>query len=116
MKRWPGFSLLELLAVVLILGVIAAMVLPRVVNTSSVAEEKSCFHNRAAINSMVEQYYVNTGTFPANNLSDIGADLDYFPQGIPVCPVSGDAYRLDPTTHRVVGHTGGGKGPTGHTP
>ena len=38
-------------------------------------------------------------------LSDIGADPNYFPDGLPTCPVSGQPYRLDPTTDRLVGHT-----------
>jgi hypothetical protein len=41
-------------------------------------------------------------------LSDIGADPDYFPDGLPTCPSTGAAYRLDPVTHRVVGHAGVG--------
>jgi len=116
MKRVAAFSLIELLAVVTILGIIAAIILPRVTTTTSVAEEKTCYHNRGQINSLVEQYYMNEGSWPATNLGDIGSDVNYFPQGIPTCPVSGQPYRLDPTTHRVIGHTGGGKGATGHSP
>jgi prepilin-type N-terminal cleavage/methylation domain-containing protein len=103
-----AFSLLELLAVVTILGIIAAMVLPRVVVSNDKTKEATCLHNRGEINMAVEQYYIHTGSWPANDLSDIRADLDYFPSGIPVCPVTGDAYRLDPTTHRILGHSGAG--------
>jgi prepilin-type N-terminal cleavage/methylation domain-containing protein len=103
-----GFSLMELLAVVVILGVIAALVLPRVSSNNDMAKEKTCLHNRAEINIAVEQYYIHTGVWPANNLSDIGADPDYFPDGVPTCPVSGNAYQLDGTLHRVQGHTGPG--------
>jgi general secretion pathway protein G len=99
-----AFSLMELLAVVTILGVIAALVIPRVSSGSDRAKEKSCLQNRAEINISVEAYYMHNGAWPADDLSDIAADADYFPQGIPTCPVSGAAYRLDPTTHRVLGH------------
>jgi prepilin-type N-terminal cleavage/methylation domain-containing protein len=112
MNRWnearPAFSLLELLMVVTILGIIAAMVLPRVVVSTDKTKEATCLHTRGEINVTVERYYLHTGNWPANDLSDIGADQDYFPDGIPVCPVTGQAYRLDPTTHRVVGHAGPG--------
>jgi general secretion pathway protein G len=104
----PAFSLLELLAVVTILGIIAAMVLPRVVVSNDKTKEATCHHSRGQINTAVEQYYIHTGAWPANDLSDIAADLNYFPSGIPTCPVTGEAYRLDPTMHRVVGHTGAG--------
>jgi general secretion pathway protein G len=99
-----AFSLMELLAVVTILGILAAIILPRVVNSSDTAKDKTCFHNRAEINITVESYFMNTGTWPANDLSDIGADPNYFPDGLPICPVSGQPYRLDPTTHRLIGH------------
>ncbi|MGI9455992.1 MAG: hypothetical protein ACR2NU_05485, partial [Aeoliella sp.] len=76
--------------------------------TSATAEQKADEMNRAYINSMVEQYYLNEGAWPANNLSDIGSDNNYFPDGIPNDPVTGLAYSLNATTHRVkVG--GGGK-------
>jgi prepilin-type N-terminal cleavage/methylation domain-containing protein len=107
-KNRPAFSLLELLMVVTILGIIAAMVLPRFVVSTDKTKEATCLHTRGEINVTVERYYLHTGAWPANDLSDIGADPDYFPDGIPVCPVTGQAYRLDPTTHRVVGHDGVG--------
>ena len=103
-----AFSLIELLAVVTILGIIAALIVPRVNLGNDLAKEKTCLHNRSEINITVEQYYLHTGGWPANDLSDVGADTDYFPDGLPACPVSGQAYRLDPTTHRVVGHAGSG--------
>ena len=107
-NRRRAFSLMELLAVVTVLGIIAALVLPRVISSSDTAKEKCCLHNRTEIDITVERYYIHEGTWPADNLSDIGADVDYFPDGLPTCPVSGAAYRLDPTSHRVVGHSGPG--------
>jgi general secretion pathway protein G len=106
--RPAGFSLMELLAVVTILGVIAALIVPRVISGSDLAKEKGCQHNRTEINIAVEQYYIHTGAWPADNLSDIAANANYFPEGLPVCPVSGDPYQLDSTLHRVQGHTGPG--------
>lgn len=100
-KRRRGFSLMELLAVVTILGIIAAIVVPRVSVSSATAREKVHEHNVATINSAVERYYIETGDWPAD-LAEIAADTNYFPDGIPVNPVSGDPYTLDATTHRVV--------------
>ena len=99
---------MELLAVVTILGVIAALVMPRVIGGGDVARHKACLHNRAEINITVERYYLHTDSWPATDLSDIGVNDDYFPDGLPTCPVSGAAYRIDGTTHRVIGHAGSG--------
>jgi len=111
-KGRSAFSLMELLAVVTILGTIAALVLPRVIRGSDVAKEKSCYHNRSEINITVERYYIHTGNWPASDLSDIAADTNFFPDGLPACPLSGAPYRIDGTSHRVIGHTTSGD----HTP
>jgi len=97
-----GFSLLELLAVVTILGIIAAIIVPRVTVSSDTAKQKVRNHHAATINAAVERYYVNTGGWPANDLSDIGADASYFPEGLPVNPSEGGAYTIDGTTRRIV--------------
>jgi general secretion pathway protein G len=100
-RKRAGFSLMELLAVVTILGIIAAIIVPRVAVSSDTAKNKVNSHNKATINSAVERWYIEKGAWPANNLSDIGADTNYFPEGVPVNPTSGAAYSLNATTHRV---------------
>jgi general secretion pathway protein G len=100
-RKRAGFSLMELLAVVTILGIIAAIIVPRVAVSSDTAKTKVNSHNKATINSAVERWYIEKGTWPANNLSDIGADVNYFPDGVPVNPTNGTAYSLNATTHRV---------------
>ncbi len=100
-SKASGFSLLELLAVVTILGIIAAIIIPRVTISSDTAKQRVRDHHKATINAAVERYYIDNNAWPANNLSDIGADVDYFPDGIPTNPVDNTAYSLNATTHRV---------------
>lgn len=100
-SKTSGFSLLELLAVVTILGIIAAIIIPRVSISSDTAKERVSEHHKATINAAVERYYVDNSTWPAADLSDIGADPNYFPDGLPTNPVDGSAYSLNTTTHRV---------------
>jgi prepilin-type N-terminal cleavage/methylation domain-containing protein len=100
-RRRRGFSLLELLAVVTILGIIAAIIVPRVTVSSSTAKTKVRDHHKATINAAVERYYVDNNSWPANDLSDIGVNANYFPDGVPTNPVDGSAYTLNATTHRV---------------
>lgn len=108
-----AFSLMELLAVVTILGVIAAIIVPRVAESGATAKERTCVYNCGHINAAVERYRAATGLWPSVNLSEIDGDVDYFPEGIPRCPVSGNAYTLDVAgdRYRVNGHANGN-----HTP
>jgi len=98
-----AFSLLELLAVVTILGILVSIVLTRIVHSTDVAKEKTCHNNVAQINSALERFAVSTGSF-ATVISDVDT-VDYFPGSIPTCAVDGSAYTLNTTTHRVEGHT-----------
>lgn len=100
-KRRHGFSLLELLAVVTILGIIAVVVIPRITVSAGTAKTNAHSQNKSEINSAVERWYFEKGTWPATNLSDIAADANYFPNGVPTNPVDGSAYTLNATTHRV---------------
>ncbi len=101
-----GFTLIEILAVVVILGILAALVVPRVLASAQTTKINACRQNKAAINTAVERWYFETGTWPLDNLSDIAADVNFFPDGIPVCPVDGTAYAFDPIVgnYRVTGH------------
>ncbi len=100
-----GFTLIEILAVVVILGILAVVVVPRVLTSSATAKTNSCYQNKASINTAVEKYYFDTGGWPSDAMTlDIAADADYFPDGIPVCPVDSTAYALATATHRVTGH------------
>lgn len=109
-----GFSLMELLAVVTILGIIAAIVVPRVSQNSDTAKQSVCDHNCGQLNSAIERYYIDNGVWPSADLNELGAAAGtYFPDGLPLCPVSGAAYWIDLASpdKRVVGHTTGD-----HTP
>ena len=100
-----GFSLLELLIVVVILGVLSAVIVPRFLVSADDAKKNGCKQNIAIINQAVERWYLEKGVWPKNKVWDeIGIDPDYFPDGSPTCPVDGSKYELDGTSHRVKGH------------
>ncbi len=98
--RRRGFSLMELLAVVTILGIIAAIVIPRVTVSADTAKQKVNAHNKATINASIERWYIEKGSWPAG-LKELAADTDYFPEGIPVNPVTGASYTFNDTTKRI---------------
>ena len=105
MNARRAFSLMELTAVVFILGVMAILIVPRLVNHQDSAKKAACYAVQGDIEMQVRLWKRNTGTFPTANLSNIGVDTNYFPSGLPVCPVDGSAYTISTTTGLVIGHT-----------
>ena len=99
-----AFSLLELVAVVAILSVIAMLIIRRVSSHRDDARAAACFVNKGDIEIQVELWLQNSGSLPPSNLSTIGADLNYFPEGLPTCPVDGSSYTIDTATGLVNGH------------
>ena len=92
-KPRNAFSLLELLAVVVILGILAAAIVPRVITSTSDAKDSVHKHNLGEINAAVERYYIEEGSFPAA-LTDLVPD--YLPDGIPEVPTDSTLeYTLD---------------------
>lgn len=72
----------------------------------SFTQKTACRVNAQYINRAVERWYFMEGEWPSPDLNDrFSRDTDYFPNGIPRCPVNGERYRLNPETHRVMGHT-----------
>lgn len=104
-KDNAGFSLVELMAVIAIVGTIAALLIARVAGKQDAADIAACHVYKGDIEVQAELWITNTGSFPAANLANIGADTRYFPEGLPVCPVDGTAYTIDTSTGLVLGHT-----------
>jgi len=99
-----GMSLVEVLVVVLILGALAAIAIPRIASSTTTANQNACDTNIAVINSAIEQYAANNdGVYPVDQAAcdaDVLGDTDYFPDGAPTCPTTG-TYTYNAVTKRV---------------
>lgn len=95
-KHEKGFTLLEILAVLAIMGILAALAVPRFLLSTSTAEEEVCDANKGTISVQVERYYLANDDYP-DATADITGEEDYFPNGAPECPSDG-TYAIDDTT------------------
>jgi prepilin-type N-terminal cleavage/methylation domain-containing protein len=98
-----AFTMLELVVVVVVLGILAILVIPRFIVSAEETKKNACEANTAQINLLVERWYFEKGSWPQPDLSDIGAAPEFFPTGLPKCPVDGRSYMLAPN-QRVTPH------------
>jgi len=95
-----GFTLVEVLLVVLIIAILASIVVPRLTSAAAEANKSKCAANVANLIRALELYAAeNDGAYPANQAAFDAAILNdtYFPHGLPVCPLGGN-YNYDGVT------------------
>ena len=80
-----GFTLVELMIAVLILGILTAIAIPRIRGSAFRAGVNTCRNNVDVINSQIELYHSRTGSWPVD-LGEIVKDPNFFPDGLPECP------------------------------
>ena len=104
LKNDKGFTLVELMVVLVIIGILVAIAVPIYNKTQATAEERACQANLRILEGAVAQYQLdNDGALPStlNNLSDYIKDVDNLE-----CP-SGGTY--------TIGTDGAVTCPNGHT-
>lgn len=94
-KNQKGFTLLEVMLVVLIIGIIAIIALPKLLVTKAVAEDKSCDSNLQALRTQAESWYWDLALYPAALADLLDPANGYFPADSTVsgfCPTGPTAY------------------------
>ena len=97
MKNEKGFTIIEMLVVLTIIVIIAALVVPRVSFTTTAAKQKVDTANLAAINVQLEKYYLDNGALPADDAAASTLD-SYFPNGAPTPLQTGKVFKFDATS------------------
>ena len=92
---------MELLAVVVIIGVLAAVVIPRIGGQTKLAKDRVCRQYAADLNSAIERFQCDSGAWPST-LDELRPD--YYDQELPACPATKLPYTIDAASHRVSDH------------
>jgi prepilin-type N-terminal cleavage/methylation domain-containing protein len=92
-KRRGGFTLIEIMIVVLIIGILLAIAVPNFMKARESSRTKSCVANLKQIDAAIEQWAMDNKKAGDDTvaMSDITGATSYI-QTEPTCPSTGDNY------------------------
>ena len=66
-RRGTGFTLVEIMVVVVILGILAVLIVPRVLGRSDEARQAAAKHDIATLMQSLKLYRLDNGRYPTND-------------------------------------------------
>lgn len=96
-----GFTLVEIMVVVAVIGLLAAIAIPNFVSSRATAAQHACIANLRQLDSAIQMYQIETGTWPTA-FNDLNAYLRRIPT---TCPFNGSSYTLNPASGNNLPYT-----------
>lgn len=85
-RRNAGFTLVEIMIVVAIIGLLAAIAIPNFVKARNTAQANACINNMRQIDSAIQQWALETGKKDVDPIDPAGI-VEYIKGGVmPQCP------------------------------
>jgi prepilin-type N-terminal cleavage/methylation domain-containing protein len=99
-----GFTLIELIVVVLIIGILVAIVIPIVTGAAAQARRRACLSNERAVEGAYSSHVASEGLEVAATITDWPSLMSHLVpndlHAVPVCP-SGGTYTWTPSGDAV---------------
>jgi len=92
--RPGGFTLIEIMIVVGIIGLLVAIALPNFIKSRATSQQNACINNLRQIGSAIEQWAMETGQAAGSPPPGLATDLTPYIQlnsnsAVPTCPAGG---------------------------
>ena len=87
-NRKSGFTLVEIMIVVAIIGLLAAIAIPNFVKARTTAQTNACINNLRQIDGAKEQYLLENQNAALPDLAGLSGPAGYIKK-LPVCPAAG---------------------------
>ena len=91
--RKAGFTLVEIMIVVAIIGLLAAIAIPNFIRARATSQQNACINNLRQIDSAIQEWALETGQSNGANVADVSTVSAYIKMNannsVPICPANG---------------------------